>query len=110
MHSATEPRVSEEIKKVMQLTEQVRTADWYLYQNYTEIRVYASELAPYKLPKYLSMRIFSLEYIRQMIDADEVHFVSAKKKSQFRIKSHIIPFICNSRATGGEGDKILKEI
>ena len=65
-------------------------------------------MAPYKLPKYLSLRIFSLKYIRKMIDADEVHFFSAKKKSQFKIKSQIGPFICNNRAARGEADKILK--
>ena len=45
-----------------------------------------------------------------MLNADEVHFVSAKKKSQFRIKSKIGPFICNERAIGEEADKILKEM
>ncbi len=68
------------------------------------------ELAPYKLPSFLPMKIFALEYIRQMINADELHFVLAKKKSQFKIKSQIGPFICNSRAAGEEGDKILKEM
>ena len=67
-------------------------------------------MATYKLPKYLSIRIFALEYIIQMIDADEVLFVSAKKKSQFRIKSQIGPFICNNRATWDEAYKMLKEM
>ena len=29
------PRINEEISKTMQLTEQVKTTDWYLYQNCT---------------------------------------------------------------------------
>ena len=33
LNNAIEPRVGEEIKKIMQLTDQVRTTDWYLYQN-----------------------------------------------------------------------------
>ena len=45
-----------------------------------------------------------------MINADEVHFVSAKKKYQFRIKTQIGPFICNSRATSEEADRLLKEM
>lgn len=81
---------------------QARIGDWYMYQIYTELRVYGCELAPYKLPKFLPVRIFALEYIRQMINVDEIHFVAAKKKSQFRIKSEIGPFIYNSRATGEE--------
>jgi len=82
-----EPRISEEIKRIMQMTDQARTGDWYLYQNYTELRVYGCELAPYKLPNFLPRRIFALEYIIQMINADDIKFVAAKKKSQFRIKS-----------------------
>jgi hypothetical protein len=110
LSSSTEPRVSEEIQKVLHLTDQAKTGDWYLYQNYTEIRVYGCELPPYKLPKYLPMRIFALEYIRQMINSDEIHFVAAKKKSQFRIKTQIGPFICNNRAAGEEADILLRQM
>ena len=45
-----------------------------------------------------------------MLNADEIHFVSAKKKSRFRIKTKILPFICNSRSKSEEVDKILKEM
>ena len=44
------------------------------------------------------------------IYANEVHIISANKKSQFRIKSQIDPFICNNRATVGDADKIIKEM
>jgi len=44
-----------------------------------------------------------------MIHVDEVPIVEAKKKSQFRTKSQIGPFICNDRAAGEEAYKILKE-
>ena len=54
------------------------------------------------------MRVFSLEYIRKMIHADELHFVSAKKKSQHKIKAQIGTFICKNRAAREEVDKILK--
>ena len=81
----------------MYLIEKMKIKYWYLYQNYTEIRVYGSELAPYKFPKFLSMRVFSLEYVRKMIHEDELHFVSAKKKAHFKIKTEIGPFICNIR-------------
>ena len=63
------------------------SGDWYLYQNHTEIRIYGCQLAPYKLPKYLPMRLFSLEYYRQIMNSDEINFVSAKKRSQFKVKN-----------------------
>jgi hypothetical protein len=105
-----EPRINEEIQRVLHLSDLAKTGDWFLYQNHTEIRVYGCELAPYKLPKYVPVRIFALEYIRQMINSDDIHFVSLKKKQQMRIKGQIGPFICNSRAVGEEADKLLKEM
>lgn len=45
-----------------------------------------------------------------MINEDEVLFLSANKKSEFKIKSQIGPFICNSKAAGDEEDKMLKEM
>jgi len=41
---------------------------------------------------------------------DEIHFVATKKKSQFKIKTKVDPFICNNSATEEELDKLLKEM
>lgn len=81
-----------------------------MYQNYTKIRIYVSKLAPYKLPKYVPMRIFSLEYIGQMINMDEIHFVSSKKNSQFKLKAKVGTFICNTRFASTEVEKLLKSM
>jgi hypothetical protein len=105
-----EQRINEEIQRILHLSDLAKMGDWYLYQNHTEIRIYGCELAPYKLPKYLPVRIFALEYIRQMINSDDIHFVSLKKKQQLRIKGQIGSFICNSRAVGEEANKLLKEM
>jgi hypothetical protein len=105
-----EPRINEEIQRILHLSDLAKTGDWYLYKDHTEIRVYGCELAPYKLPKYLPIRIFSLEYIRQMINSDDIHFVAFKKKQQLRIKGQIGYFICNNRAAGEEANKLLKEM
>ena len=109
LSSSSEPRISEEIKKVLQLSEHNIIGNWYLYQNHTEIRVYGCQLTPYKLPKYLPMRLFALEYIRQILNSDEVNFLSEKKKYQFKIKNHLGPFICNNRNAGKQADKCLQD-
>jgi hypothetical protein len=88
--------INEELQRILNLSYLAKTGDRYLYQDHTEIRVYGCELAPYKLPKYFPVRIFALEYIRQMINSDDIHFVSLKKKQQLRIKGKIGSFICNS--------------
>ena len=61
-----------------------------------EIKIFGCELAPYKLPRYVPVRVFALEYIRHIMNSDDIHFVSLKKKQQLRIKGQIGPFICNS--------------
>jgi len=58
------PRSSPETKRVLQLLKQTKVGDWYLYQNHKETRIYGCVLAPYKLPRYLPMRLFALEYYR----------------------------------------------
>ena len=55
------------------------------------------------------MRLFALEYFRQMINSDIVHFFYAKKKAQLRIKSQLGPFVCNSRDAGKEVERILED-
>jgi hypothetical protein len=94
----------------LHLSDNTKTGDWYLYQNHTEIKVYGCELAPYKLPKYLPVRIFALEYIRQIMNSDDIHFVSLKKKQQLRIKGQIGSFICNSQGAREEADRMLREM
>jgi hypothetical protein len=105
-----EPRINDEVQRILHLSDHTNTGDWYLYQNHTKIKVYGCDLAPYKLPKYLPIRIFSLEYIRQMINSDDIHFVSLKKKQQIIIKGKIGSFICNNHGIGEEVDRLLKEM
>jgi hypothetical protein len=104
------PRINDEVQRILHLLDHTKTRYWYLYQNHTEIRVYGCELAPYKLPKYLPVSIFALEYIRQMINSDDIHFVSLKKKKQLKIKGQIRSFICNNRGAREEADRLLKEM
>ena len=55
------------------------------------------------------MRLFSLEYIRQIINSDAINLLAAKKKTWFKIKNQVGPFICNNRDAGPEAEKYLQE-
>ena len=61
---APPPRLFGDIKNILQLSKQYKIGDWYLYQNHMKIRIYGCELCPFKLPKYVPMRLFALEYFR----------------------------------------------
>ena len=107
--NTVQPRISDEIKKILQLSEQTRTGDWYLYEKHTEIRVFGSNNLPYKLPKYVPMRVFALEYIRQILNSYSINFLAAKKKTQFKLKNQVGPFICNHRDAENVAAKQLLE-
>lgn len=92
------------------MSEQEKTWDWYLYQNNTKIRVHGCELPPYKTPRYVPMRVFSLEYIRHMIKMKDLHFVSGKRKAQFKLKASIGYFISNTRSSSVEVDATLNKM
>jgi hypothetical protein len=72
--------------------------------------VHGCDFPPYIFPKYLSVRIFAREYIRQMVKSDDIYFVSTKKKQQLIIKTQIGPFICNNIAAREEADNLLKQM
>jgi len=107
--TAPPPRLSAEIQKNLHLSKYYSIGDWYFYQNHTEIRIYGCELCPYKLPKYIPMRLFALEYFRQFISSDLTHFYGARKMAQLKIRNQLGPFIFNKREASEEVDKILGE-
>ena len=45
-----------------------------------------------------------------MINSDDIHFVSLKKKQQLIIKRQIGSFICNNRGAREEANNLLKEM
>jgi len=55
------------------------------------------------------MRLFTLEYFRQIINTDLTHFYNANKKAQLRIKNQLGPFVINSRDAWQEAEKILQD-
>ena len=43
------------------------------------------------------MRIFALEYHRQILNVDSIKFMEAKNKTQLKLKNQVGPFIINHR-------------
>jgi len=100
-------RLSRDMQKILQLSRSYKIGDWYLYQNHSVIRIYGCELCPYRLPKYVPMRLFALEYYRQLINSDLTHFHSAKKKANIKFRDHLGPFTMNKKDGWQEADQIL---
>ena len=85
LHDMTPPRVILEMIQELQTTPQLATGDWFLYEDHTVIRVYGFSGRPFKLPAFLTLRIFALEFITQKLASDEQHFTDKKLPKTFRI-------------------------
>lgn len=104
------PIIIPEIKKVLQLFKQTKVGELVpLSEPYRNQNIWLHAFTN-KFPRYLPMRLFSLEYYRQIINVDEVNLVNAKNKAYFKIKDQLGPFICNSRETGKEEYLILQRM
>jgi hypothetical protein len=96
IHNEIPPIIFIESKKLLQLNSDKRVGDWYIVENYTEIRVYGYDLQPFHLPILLTPGIFALEYIREILNSDDIHFVSRKYKASFKLRKRVGAFIFNT--------------
>ena len=71
--------------------------------------MYGSSLAPYKLSRFFTTRIFVLEYLRHLLNVDEINFIASRKKTQFKLKNQIGPFIVNNIEAANKINVKLKE-
>jgi hypothetical protein len=51
---------------MLQLSLDKMVGDWYLFEYHIEVRIYGVEVQPFLFPKFLTPRIFSLEFIRKI--------------------------------------------
>ena len=56
------------------------------------MRIYGAEVNPYRLPAFLTPRIFVLEVLRQRFNSDFIHFASKDQAASFKIPVTIGPF------------------
>lgn len=95
---ANYPRVPQQFQSYLHPQTKNQIGDWFLYPEYIVIRVYGSEDQPYRLPSFLTLRIFSLEVLRLRLQSDELHFSRKKQTSTFKVLITIRPFIVKNRA------------
>jgi hypothetical protein len=76
---------------------ETKLGDGYLFEKYTKIRIYGVEIKPFISPKFFTLSIFSLEFIRKSLNLDDIHFVSKKNRTNFKLKREVGPFIVNNR-------------
>ena len=63
-----------------------------MFEDHIKITVYGAKAPPYHPLVFISMRIFTLEFIYQVLSADQAHFMPMKKGYIFRFPSVVGPF------------------
>ena len=71
--------------------------NWFLFPEYIVIRIYGFDQPPYRLPTFLTPRIFSLEVLRKRLNSNELHFSSKNQTSTFKVPITVGPFIVKNR-------------
>ena len=102
------PRVLEEMKIMLQSSSEDRIGDWFLYKDFTISRVYGFTGEPYKLPVFLTPRIFALEFMRARLCAEEEHFGAFKKSSNIKFPVKVGPFIFKNKSAFMIVEKLLE--
>ena len=91
------PRVLEEMKCMMQPSPEDRVRDWFLFKDSTVLRIYGFTREPYKLPAFITPKIFALEFMRQRLHSEEEHFGAFKKSSNIKFPLKVGSFIFKSK-------------
>ena len=89
------PRISEDLKLLLQNPVET-VGDWFCFENYTVIRVYGFEGEPFRLPRFISRRLFALEFLRQRLVAENDNFIKHKKASSMKLLFTLEPFVVKS--------------
>lgn len=97
-------------QEFLQLSKDVRCGYWFIFEEHAESRLYGASSSPYRLPKFVPMRLFALEFIRQSLKVDQVHFVPMKKCYFFKLRKAMGPFIVNTRQVAQEVERLLNDM
>ena len=104
------PRVLSLMNEMLQFSLEKRIGDYFLMEQGTVIRIYGFVHPPYVLPSFLTLRIFSLEFIRKNIIVENENFINFKKSYEIKFPWVVGPFIIKSKVSFPIMDNLLKEM
>ena len=91
IHEEQFPHVFQELQECLHPAIETHVGDWILYGDYTVIRMYVSEINPYRLPIFLTPTIFALEILRKRFDSNYIHFSKQNQVASFKFLVTICP-------------------
>ena len=102
------PRMLEEMKLMIESSSKDRIGYWFLYKDFTILRVYGFTGELYRLPTFFTPRIFALEFMRQRLCAEEENFREFKKSSNVKFPIKVGPFIFKNKSALLVIEKLLE--
>ena len=102
------PRVLEDMRIMLQSSSEDKIGDWFLRKEFIVLRVYGFTGEPYRLPSFLTPRIFALEFMRQRLYAEEEHFRAFKKSFDDKFPLKVGPFIFKNKSALLVIEKLLE--
>ena len=102
------PRVLEEMRLMLHSSLEDKIGYWFLYKDFIVLRVYGFTGEPYRLPVFLTSRIFGLHFMRQRLCAEEEHFGAFKKSSNVKFPLQVGPFIFKNKSALLVIEKLLE--
>ena len=102
------PRVLEDMRIMLQSSLEDKMGNWFLHKEFTVLRVYGFTGKPYRLPFLLTQRIFTLEFMRQRLYAEEEHFGAFRKYFDVKFPLKIGPFIFKNKSALLVIEKLLE--
>ena len=91
------PGVLPDMKEMLQFSPQRRIGYWFLFEYGIVIRLYGFVHQPYILPAFLSMRVFSLELIRQRLIVENDNFLNFKKTLEIKFPWIVGPLVIKNK-------------
>ena len=98
------------MKEILQFSPERRVRDLFLSEHGTMIRVYGFIHQTYILPVFLTLRVFSLELIRQRLIVEDEHFSSFKRTSEIKFPWTVGPFVVKRKSTLQMIESMLREM
>ena len=89
---STMTRISEDLRSLLHNPTKL-IGDWFYYKDSTVIRVYGFEEELYKLPKFLTRRIFVLEFLRKKLYVENEILIKHTNVSSMKFKFTLQPFV-----------------
>lgn len=103
------PRISEDLKLLLHNPMET-VGYWFCFENYIVIRVYGFEGEPFRLPRFISRRLSTSEFLRQRLVADNDNFIKHKKASSMKFNFTLEPFVVKYVSAISVIDQIMKSM